>query len=867
MPFALLLSARPAAAQAPRETRVLVTVVDATGAVLPGAMVTVTALDGAKKDTSTAATATDQGLATVGALAPGRYAIKAEFSGFESGQLKDVRLRAGDNKHVVALALTKIEETVMVGRDPQSAAADPNGGSLTTQLTPDEIAALSDDPNELAQQLQDMAGGNAVIKIDSFVGGALPPKAFIKSIRIVRDTSPAENHSGESEGVEIVTQAGVGVIRGGFQSRLRDDVTNGRNPFVDVKAPERQENFEGNLGGTIVPQKLSFSAFFGGRHQYDTPVATYTSLEGKQSALLGRRPNNGWNAQGTVDWAVTRDQTMRFSYSQNSSSRSNLGIGGFDLAERAYSNESSNHQVRMQEAGPLGRRAYINTRLQLRQNRSASTSLLEAPTIRVLDGVTRGGAQVRGGVTQRDFELSSDVSYIRGIHTLRTGIQLEGRHYNADDTSNYLGTYVFSSQDDFLAGKPRNYTRRTGDPSIVYSNLETGIYVQDDLKLRQNLTFSPGLRYEVQTHVNDYSGFAPRLGLTWAPGSGGKTTVRSSYGRFYNWLNMNTYAQTLRIDGFKQQELNIVNPTFPVIGGEGNVTATNKYLLGDLRMEKYDRFAIAVDRTITPKVRASMTYSVARFGNQPRGINLNVPVNGARPDPNFANVIAAVSDASRDMYDLSPDININLSGGVRNSAQARWNPKRTVIRFNYRYRRNYNNSDGPFNPPPSGSLADQWAPTSSDTRHGMRGSVSTQSLRNLNAQISLDANSGSPYTITTGFDDNGDSIFNDRPALTPRNSLRLPWRATLSANVSYTIPIGSQAGPGGPGGPGGGFGDGRDGGRDGRSKGITIGVSINNFTNRANYTGFSGVMTSEYFRQATSVANPRQVDFSLRFGF
>jgi hypothetical protein len=292
-------------------------------------------------------------------------------------------------------------------------------------------------------------------------------------------------------------------------------------------------------------------------------------------------------------------------------------------------------------------------------------------------------------------------------------------------------------------------------------------------------------------------------------------------------------------------------------------------VLGDLKMERYDRFAIAVDRTITPKVRTSMTYSVAKFGNQLRGINLNAPVNGARPDPNFANVIAAVSDASRDMYDLSPDININLSGGVRNTTQARWNPKRTVIRFSYRYRRNYNNSDGPFNPPPSGSLADQWAPTSSDTRHGMRGSISTQALRNLNAQVSLDANSGAPYTITTGFDDNGDSIFNDRPLLTPRNSLRLPWRTTISANLSYTIPLGTQEGAGGPGG-GGGFGEGRDGGRrggGGRSKGVTFSVSANNLTNRANYVGFSGVQTSQYFQQATSVANPRQVDFSVRFGF
>src|SRR5687768_17021714 len=74
---ALLASAGPAAAQSTRETRVLITVVDATGAVLPGATVVVTAIDGIRKGTSSTAIASDQGLATIGALAPGRYSIKA----------------------------------------------------------------------------------------------------------------------------------------------------------------------------------------------------------------------------------------------------------------------------------------------------------------------------------------------------------------------------------------------------------------------------------------------------------------------------------------------------------------------------------------------------------------------------------------------------------------------------------------------------------------------------------------------------------------------------------------------------------------------------------------------------------------------
>ncbi len=861
-----------AAAQAPRETRALVTVVDTTGAVLPGATVTMVGLeDATKAQTVTPVTASERGLANVGPLRPGRYLIRAEFGGFETGELTDVRLRAGENKHVIVLQLSGVQETVMVGRDARAAASDPNGGSLTTQLTQEEIASLSDDPDELARQLSDMAGGNAVIKIDSFVGGELPPKAFIKSIRIIRDTFPAENHSADRDGIDIVTQAGVGLIRGGFSSRIRDSVLNGRNPFVDVKAPERTQNYDGNLGGTIIPEKSSFSVFFGGRRQWDTPVATYTTAAGKQSVLLGRRPNNGWNVQGMIDYALTRDQTLRVSYSQNDSSRSNLGVGGFDLAERAYSSQSSGRQLRLQEAGPIGRRSYLNTRLQLRWNDNANVSQIEAPTVRVLDGVTTGGAQVKGGSNQKDFELGSDLNYVRGIHTVRTGIALEGRHYRSDDVSNYLGTFVFSNTADFLAGRPRNYTRRLGDPLISYSHLEAGLYVQDDLKLRSNLTFSPGLRWEAQTHVHDLSGFAPRLGLTWAPGADGKTTVRTSYGIFYNWFGSNTYAQTLRVNGLRQQEINIVNPSYPDPGVIGAATPSNKYVLGDLKMERWHRFSAAVDRTVSPKVRVSLSYSMGRFGNQLRGLNLNAPVSGVRPDPAFANIIQVVPDASSRNYDVSPDLNINLSGGVRNATQARWNPKRTVIRFNYRFHRGYNNSDGAFRVAPTGSLADQWSIAPGDVTHRLRGSVSTQALRNLNAQVNLDANSGGAYTITTGFDDNGDSIFNDRPLFTPRGSERLPWRSTISANVSYTIPIGTQRAPEGGGGAfGGGGGGGRGGGGPrggGRSKGITLNVSVNNLTDRANYSGFSGVMTSPYFLQATSVSNPRQVDFSVRFGF
>src|SRR3954468_6106604 len=86
--------------QSPRDARVTVTVVDQTGAIIPNATVTVTAAEASLAAKAEPAKTTDKGVAQIGDLAPGRYNIQAEFPGFETRVLKDVRLKSGDNKHV-----------------------------------------------------------------------------------------------------------------------------------------------------------------------------------------------------------------------------------------------------------------------------------------------------------------------------------------------------------------------------------------------------------------------------------------------------------------------------------------------------------------------------------------------------------------------------------------------------------------------------------------------------------------------------------------------------------------------------------------------------------------------------------------------
>ena len=147
------------AAQAPTaRARLIVTVVDQSGAVVPDATVTVIGLEEATKASTIApAKTSDKGIATIDNIPAGRYSVEASFPGFELGLLKDARLQNGENKHVIVLPIKKVETEVTVGRDAQAVAADPRA-RFGTALTREQIEALSDDPAEMAQQLADMAG-------------------------------------------------------------------------------------------------------------------------------------------------------------------------------------------------------------------------------------------------------------------------------------------------------------------------------------------------------------------------------------------------------------------------------------------------------------------------------------------------------------------------------------------------------------------------------------------------------------------------------------------------------------------------------------------------------------------------------------
>jgi hypothetical protein len=888
-----------AGAQAPPNAtgRLLVTVIDQSRAVIPGATVTVAAQDAPGRATAIAPVQTSpQGLATIRGLAPGRYTITAAFSGFETGVLKDVRVGAGDSRHVIVLAIERLQDSLTVGQDPQVAATDRRGTLFGNALTREQIDALSDDPEEMKRQLQDMAGPNAIIRVDSFEGGSLPLKSQIKSIHITRDAFAAENHGAGGLFVDVITQPGVGKIRFGTNWRFRDGALSGRSPFTPEKGPEQIRNFGFNTGGSLIPQRSSFSLGVNGMRSHDTSNLN-AALPGAtiSRALPITSPRNNLFVNALFDYALTRDQTLRVTFNRTAFTNENLGIGAYDLAERAFSTEDRNHTIRIQEAGPLGRRYFTNTRLQLGWSSRESYSALEAPTIRVNDAFTGGGQQIDGGTRTRTFNLASDLDYVRGIHSLRFGIVLDGGWHRSDERTNYLGTYTFESLEAFEAGRPRSYTRRLGDPGVTYFNLQTSLYAQDDVRVSRALTLHPGLRYEAQTHLEGLANLGPRFGFTWAPFRSGRTSFRGSAGIFYDWMTFGTYEQTLRVDGFRQQELNIIDPSYPVAPETGLVPAINRYLLADdLTFQRSRRLSAGIDHTFNRQVRINTTYAYVRGAGTWRGRNLNQPVNGVRPDPGFGNIVQVTGDGRSRQHSATTSLTVSLARatgpgggpvimgrdspapplppGFGGAAGRRWDWTRVNLNGFYTIGRFDNNTDGAFSLPATGNLEDDWGPSPQDVRHRLVASIFSQQLRNLGVGINLNFSSGTPYTIRTGGDENGDFVFSDRPAGVGRNTARTDGQWSLNFNANYTIAFGQGTGSAPPGvgifipAPG------------AAPQVLTmppqparyrIGFNVNaqNLTNRSNYGGYSGTLTSPFFGLPTMVLNPRKVDFGINFNF
>jgi Carboxypeptidase regulatory-like domain len=898
MAFALvaLFVAAPLAAQnAGNQTQLRLVVIDETGAGIPQATVTVTPANGEPVTFST----DERGLAMSPALAVGSVRLQVEFPGFDPFE-NEITLRRGAVNQTVTLKIAGLQEEVVV--NDATATDDRRGNSFTTTLEQAEIDELPDDAEELAEVLTQMAGAaGAVFQVNGFRGGRLPSRDEIRQIRFRTNSLSADNHDAGRTQIEIITRPNVLQWNGNASLNYRGDEMNARNAFATAETPEQNRQFNMGLRGPLVKGKTSLRLNVDGRRDQQSDTITAVDQEANRRGDVVFRPSEQTNVTVGIEHALMKDQTLRVEYRRGYSSTENLGVGGFNLPERGYNRSGGNHQVRAQLQGLIGKTTLNEIRLQFNQQDNESTSLTDLPAVIVLDAFSRGGAGVWNTSFSRGFELADNLDFNVGRkHQMRVGFLLEGDQFHNFDAQNNAGTFTFSSLEAFDAGLPTSFTQRNGQVDTKFNQYQLGFYWQDDIRLSNRISVSIGVRNEMQSHIDDRLNLMPRLGFTATPW-GNRTAIRGGYGLFYDWYSANLYDQTLRVDGVSQRDLLILNPGYPnpFTGQEAQVLPRGRIQADpNLRLPQVHQVSLGVERQLAQNFSAQATYQMLRGHRQIRSININAPDEfGNRPDPSVGTVTQFESTGRSE------------TDRITLGANYRFPQRRIFVNMNYTIGRVKNHADSETSLPANSLDPDaEWGSSRQDVRHRLQGTVNVPLMFGLRANVNVNAQSATPYTITTGRDDNRDGVSNDRPAGIGRNTAR--GTATFSTNLrlSRAFALGGErtggggvpGGRGGPGGPGGGFGPGGPGGggggaslgqtflaqgqggggRGGGGRGGNQGdaafnsrymmelfITADNLFNRVNYGGYSGNLLSPYFGEPTMAQRARQVQIGMQFRF
>ena len=145
----------------------------------------------------------------------------------------------------------------MVTDESPTVNVEAGGNASAIVLKGKDLDALSDDPDELSNELTALAGPSAgpnggQIYIDGFTGGQLPPKSAIREIRINQNPFSAEFDKLGYGRIEILTKPGTDKLHGQFFMQGNDKAFNTGNPFTQGSIPPYYSyQFNGTVSGSL----------------------------------------------------------------------------------------------------------------------------------------------------------------------------------------------------------------------------------------------------------------------------------------------------------------------------------------------------------------------------------------------------------------------------------------------------------------------------------------------------------------------------------------------------------------------------------------------------------------------------------------
>jgi len=797
-------------------------VTDETGARVPSAKVTVSGPGGDKQTE-----VRDDGSYFFASLPPGDFTVRASAPDLTLPQPVKITLSTGIQTLDLQLKVAGTVQEVTVAGDAVTVSTEASNNASATTLKGTDLDALSDDPEDLADDLAALAGPSAgpnggTIFVDGFSGSELPPKSSIREIRINSNPfSPEYDRLGLGR-IEILTKPGADKLRGSFAYNHMDDFWNARNPYAAQKAPLHLRELETNVGGPL-SHRASFTLDVQHHAVDNGSIVNATTLDPHTLVPLSFTatpvtPQRRWLVVPRLDYQLSKNNTLTVRYSYTGYDIQDANVGSFNLASRALHVQVGINQVQVTETAVFG--STVNeTRVQYYHRDWEAVASSTDPVLQVLGAFTGGGANYASSHNlQRNVEIQNNTTMIHGAHVVKFGIRL--RTFAIDDATpnNFKGTFTFggalgpeldarnqpvldsSGQPVMLQLEALEVYRRTvlfqqlgyspaairdlgggasqfsitqGNPEISGLQTDSGVYIGDDWRVEPNLTLNLGLRYEAQTNIGDLKDWAPRIGLAWAPGGGGqkqpKTVLRAGFGMFYDRFDLYNTLNAERWNGVREQQYVITNPDFypnipsPSALGGFEASQVTWHVDPHLHAPYVMQSAVTVERQLPRGSTVAVTYTRTHGLHELRSLDINAPL------PGTYNPAVAGSG----VYPLG---NVNLyfqmsSSGVYDQNQLIVNfnakvNKNLTFTGNYTFNHARSNTDGLSTFPANPyDYHGEYGPASSDVHHRVSVQGTVNAPWNLQFSPNVNLQSGPPFDITTGSDLYGTTLFNARPGL------------------------------------------------------------------------------------------------------
>jgi len=788
-------------------------IVDPSGAYIAGAKVVIANAAGVPV---ASAKADAQGVYAIGNLPVGSYIVQATVEGFAPFGSPTIQLNAGQSKRVdIAMAILAEQQSVVVSDEDSSGVSIDAGSNVSAVVLKDQdLDALSDDPDELQNELTALAGPAAgpnggQIYIDGFTGGTLPPKSAIREIRINQNPFSAEYDRIGYGRIEILTKPGTDKFHARGFLQGNDDVFNTSNPFAKSIPSYHSIQYNANASGAISKIASFFLSVEGRNTQdanvytvyqpvYNTASGTYqlpTDSSGNLLATTGGllNPANRVEISPRLDIQLGAKNTLttRFQY-EHGSSTNNLS-GTTSLPSLATNSSTTELQLQASLSTILTDHMVTETRLQLRRDLSTATPANTAPTVSVSGYFGNGGASSQYSSDHSDrIELQNTTTISAGAHAIKFGGVLRDNRQASYSNSGFNGSYSFQSLTNYVQTLNWKLNPSSTTPAVYklsYSSSPSGqltyrantfdaaAFFQDDWKQSRFLTLSFGLRFESQNHISDHADFAPRLAFAYAldghkKGKQTKTVLRGGYGFFYDRFSNSSLMSLERYSGGANSILQTVisspqcfdatslsNVSLSTCGSGSSSTNQVNSLDPTYRSPYSEQLGVSVERQISKTVTLSGTY-IHTFGvHQSATINAN-PYQQSSGSTYYSATSGSRLNTSQGIVDeIFPEAVFKQNQLMLNM-NAKLSPKFSVTGF-YNMGVANGNTGTASN---SYNLRQDYGRSSFQRRNMIFLMGNYTAPWGVSVNPFVVAQSGHPYNIVTQTDQTGDNFMNNRPA-------------------------------------------------------------------------------------------------------